>query len=711
MLYKISNHFSKNFIQHPSRYRPDLDLLRGVAIFMVVLFHIFPSSYHGGFIGVDIFFVISGFIITKVIFERKYSSNLQFLLDFYSRRIKRILPALLTYVLVVSLVLSLYVYEPFVYLKTGFFAIFGFSNIFLASRTTQYFSETTDLNPFAQTWSLGVEEQFYILFPLLCILCAFALRKQKKFFSFLIAVFSFSSFLLFFSSSDIQSIYFLPQFRFWEIGFGSILFLYLHLFPTAYWSPSNLLKAKSAVLIFLVLSSFLLQNNKLLIILSVLLTTIFIAINPQPSRTSNPSTLYPFPLKLFLILPIFFRHLGLLSYSLYLWHWGFKIFYDWTFASSPFRGLFIFIGSYLISLFSYNIIEKPFRSINTTSMKSILFGILSLLFSSGLVLSLRRNTYNFFLPSQFRIWGSTQQINPSNCNVRDISIAGISNAFKRCSQIHPSPSLTDIFILGDSHSRHHLPLASYLSYKFGNDAQYHHVRCGNAPFPGLLEGNEASAYRDQTCSNNLISYLRQNIDSSDYIILSSRWLSNLYPGIYDYHTGKSGGVSIDKYPNEFDSTDVYNHLATQIKTLLSGFTSSPSTPNPTIVFLGSLPDFPNYLTKPPSELLGYCESDRFFGDQIFHSDLCIRNASSVPREEAYDRELFLKNSLLKNLPTNSKLIYFDQFSVVCPPSNSFCSTHLPDGTILFSDDDHLSRKASIMIADSLYTKLLSIKTP
>ena len=706
----ISNQFEKNFVKIKTGYRPDLDVLRGIAILMVILFHFNPKEYRGGFLGVDVFFVISGFIITKVISERSYENALYFLSDFYSRRIKRILPALLAYILIISLALSLFVYEPFLYLKTGFFALFGFSNIFLATRSTQYFSESTDLNPFVQTWSLGIEEQFYFVYPLLCLFSGFALKKTRHFFSFLIIAISFFSLYLFIEAADLEKIYFLPQYRFWEIGLGCSLFLSTYSDPFKKLSFKFLAALKLVSVFAIILLSIFTTNDTILIVSVVFASLLYIAIHPSHlNLQTKPSIGLISNLSLFSfkLLCTFLRHLGILSYSLYLWHWGVKIFYDWYISYSSFRPIFLFVITYFVSLLSYLFIEKPFRSLKFLPIKTFFYSLL-LLFGSALVLfGLRKNSVLFYTNQSFSIWGSTSKINPSNCNVSDPSIIGISNTIRKCSKTIPSSSTKDIFILGDSHSRHHLPLAEKLADKFGPTTNYFHVRCGNSPFPGLFEGSNNVSIDSQKCSEYLLEYLIDNVDKSDIIILSSRWLSNIYPGTYDLHTRKAFGISINQYPNKFYPKDVYSHLTDQLLTLTQGNKSNSRHNQPTLVFMSSIPDFPDYLAKPPSELLGYCESKRLFGSSINLSHLCYRHPSFIQRSIVAKREKFLAQLVKSSLGSMNNFIYFDQFSIVCPIEQKFCSTHSPDGTPLFTDDDHLSLEASQKIANSLYNTIKS----
>src|ERR1700720_3806796 len=155
-----------------SKYRPDIDGLRAIAVMLVVIFHAFPEAMPGGFIGVDIFFVISGFLITGII-VRELDQQRFGLLTFYGRRIRRIFPALIV-VLCATLVLGWLWMLPAGYAQLSadvFASAAFFSNIALLLQSG-YFDVESARKPLLHLWSLGIEEQFYLLWPLLLMLVA-----------------------------------------------------------------------------------------------------------------------------------------------------------------------------------------------------------------------------------------------------------------------------------------------------------------------------------------------------------------------------------------------------------------------------------------------------------------------------------------------------------------------------------------------------------
>lgn len=227
--------FSVAIPQHSSGYRPKIDGLRAVAVLAVVANHLNASFLQGGFLGVDIFFVISGYVVTSSLVTRKSGGALSFLKAFYERRFKRLLPALIATVLCVSLIFSL-VASPFddLYppaLRTGIASLFGVANLYLLKQGANYFSSDTLYNPFLHTWSLGVEEQFYLVWPLLLIGCGFGRagrerlhRRRLALLTILLLGASLSVYLWLESHGQRDRAFYLMPSRFWELALGCLAY-------------------------------------------------------------------------------------------------------------------------------------------------------------------------------------------------------------------------------------------------------------------------------------------------------------------------------------------------------------------------------------------------------------------------------------------------------------------------------------------------------
>ncbi|MBJ3537948.1 acyltransferase, partial [Salmonella enterica subsp. enterica serovar Derby] len=161
------------------KYRPDIDGLRAVAVLSVVIFHYFPSILPGGFVGVDIFFVISGYLITSIILKSASSNSFSYV-EFYKRRILRIFPAL-SIVLISCIIIGWVYFFQDDYKSLGkhvFSGAFFISNLTLWSESG-YFDSQSYLKPLLHLWSLGIEEQFYILWPIIILLC-FKSKYSKR---------------------------------------------------------------------------------------------------------------------------------------------------------------------------------------------------------------------------------------------------------------------------------------------------------------------------------------------------------------------------------------------------------------------------------------------------------------------------------------------------------------------------------------------------
>jgi peptidoglycan/LPS O-acetylase OafA/YrhL len=218
------------------KYRSDIDGLRAIAVLLVILFHAKTGLFSGGYIGVDVFFAISGFLITSIIYTKILAGNFSFI-NFYKRRAKRLLPASLFMTLVTLFVFAA-MYPPDVFKtlsESAIASVLFFSNLYFW-QTSGYFSPNVEIQPLLHTWSLSVEEQFYFLFPL-ALFSLLMLKLSLRALLSLIAVSCLVSLVLavIYAPNSLSFIgfYILPT-RFYEMGLGALLAIYIINRPDAF---------------------------------------------------------------------------------------------------------------------------------------------------------------------------------------------------------------------------------------------------------------------------------------------------------------------------------------------------------------------------------------------------------------------------------------------------------------------------------------------
>ena len=369
-----------------SKYRPEIDGLRAFAVVAVIINHFNKDLLPSGYLGVDIFFVISGYVITSSLAGRESKNFLDFLTGFYERRIKRLVPALVVFVLITSVLICLFNPEPVVALRTGATSLFGLSNLYLLKQSTDYFAQSTELNPFVHTWSLGVEEQFYLLFPFLIWFSGFGRQTAKgaRNLFFWVGALTIASLIGFIYLYQVNqpAAYFLMPTRLWEMAAGCLVFI-------GFLKRARIEQA--------------LEKIPPLLVVAAMVGVMYL-----PVAAAVPATIGIVVLSAILIACLkrgtvvykFFTlekvvYIGLISYSLYLWHWTVLSISRWTIGiywwSVPFQ-LALMLS---LAIFSHAFIEKPLRSFPpdvATPRSVFLAGLLALVgLATGIVAAIKVN--------------------------------------------------------------------------------------------------------------------------------------------------------------------------------------------------------------------------------------------------------------------------------------------------------------------------------
>ena len=356
-----------------SAFRPDLEGLRGVAVAAVVLFHSGLSAFSGGFLGVDAFFVLSGFLITSLITREIFETTQFSFARFYARRIRRLLPAVVVVVLVtfvgVGLLMSSVVSRQEAW-GDGIASLLSVANIRFIAVSTDYFAPVVEPSPFLQMWSLSVEEQFYLVWPALLVVTFTLLRRNRQLVALAVGVISLISLLLFLSGvlGSEATFYSLPT-RAWELGLGA----YIGIRGTrSNLSQTTALLLAAAAFITPVFNADLVPGASVLTCVAVAL----IIVGGQ-RQTWGGRLLTSSPM----------RFLGKISYSLYLWHWPAIV------LLAPKIGMPLAIGAALLAATaSERFVEAPFRTgqFSVAPARRILaVGAVVLLSGVGLAAALR----------------------------------------------------------------------------------------------------------------------------------------------------------------------------------------------------------------------------------------------------------------------------------------------------------------------------------
>lgn len=336
-------------------YRREIDGLRALAVLPVILFHAGFQSFSGGFIGVDIFFVISGYLITSIIITEKKEETFN-LINFYERRVRRIFPALYV-VMIVSLPFAWLLMSPHQLkeFSESLVAVSLFTSNVLFWKQSDYFDAEASLKPLLHTWSLGIEEQYYLLFPILIILAWKAGKGKILILLFVIASISLYLAQTLSTQQPAANFYLLPT-RAWELLIGSFLAFGFTKIRNSNINPSFNQLFSFAGLLAILMSIFFLDTK-----------------TPWPSLYTLPSTLGAACIILFASKQTYVGAalasrllvgIGLISYSIYLWHQPILAFikiFNRSNELTVFQHVIYFFLTFLLAFLTFKLIETPFR--------------------------------------------------------------------------------------------------------------------------------------------------------------------------------------------------------------------------------------------------------------------------------------------------------------------------------------------------------------
>jgi peptidoglycan/LPS O-acetylase OafA/YrhL len=490
-------------------YRPEIDGLRALAVLSVVVFHFFPNWLNGGYLGVDIFFVISGFLITSQLINFANLSIKEILMSFYKRRIARLFPALFLFLLVTYFFVSFFfVRNDIISFENSLISAYTFwSNIFFW-RDGGYFGGNDQLKPLLHIWSLSVEEQFYFFAPL-TILLLLKCNKRVKYSVFLgvlgIVVLSFFLWLYMYSIGGQNPAFFLLPTRVWQFGLGALISINYYK-PPYKFENTNFTKFLFSLFLALIFIGILSNvGSEIQTILVTVGTVGFIKF------AHNNSSLL---VKMFRARVALF--LGRISYSLYLYHWPIAVGLTYYFIDKVpfFYALLGVFSSVILGWLSYSLIENKFRySSNFTATLVFLLSCVAISFL--LFISNSKNENSSFGNTISRASGTHYRCNISSYRPYGSSRACVVNKSKMAKKT--------IVLLGNSHAQMYVPLVEDIDLVNSNLLL--------VPLNGCLPTTSINISTKcmQMASRNLSNVLADKSVTS--VLIATTWYSDSYVDI------------------------------------------------------------------------------------------------------------------------------------------------------------------------------------
>lgn len=633
-----------------SMYKPELDGLRAIAIVSVIVNHLNDTWLPNGYLGVDIFFVISGFVITKSLAGRVNVTFFNFTAEFFVRRMKRLMPALAMSVALAALLICVVDQNPIFSLRTGISSIFGLSNFYLLKQASNYFGSEAELNIFTHTWSLGVEEQFYFLFPFIFWLSGISrLAAGQRNFLFIMGLLSGASLISFIYLYQAHQpvAYFLMPMRFWELGSGCLTFI----ISRNGSALSQVCERTSPMLLISMIACVMLLPKAYAVLATVSIVTLTVlllaALRPGTSGFKFLTN----------------RHavfVGQISYSLYLYHWAILCLSRWTIGFHWWSIPIQLVVMLSLAVISYRYIETPLRSAKwgSTHQRSLGIGICFSLCSVAVLTFLLAGASS-------RIYAGTPSLAPA---INEIS-----------TNIEPSAGATGargtLLLVGDSHAWHLSKMAKNVAadlrmeYRIVSEAATPYPLVSfSTPVKGMTQAWTSS--QATRMAENLVVELRRLSPTERNLLV----LSSYYRFYFDTATGSRKFQFLtfyDDYGKEINQQQAFRKWLKDLEALATGAKNLDI-----IVFL-STPEMPEIYP------ISLCEK------QWFRPSVPEKCRMSVRRVQII-KELENVNSSIAELASRQPNIYiFDPLPPLCPINETYCNSH--DGqNRMYADEDHLT---------------------
>ncbi len=630
--------------QRHIKYRADIDGLRGLAVTAVVLYHARVPGFAGGYVGVDVFFVISGFLITQVLDSAPAGSHARALAKFYLRRARRLLPALIT-MLVACTAVAVALYLPSDLRKFGRSLILAatFLGNFGAALQGGYFDPGARFAPLRHLWSLAVEEQFYLLYPLALFALA-SLRNTSRIALFVVA--ALASLLLSFwgaAHAPILNFFMLPT-RAWELLVGALLALA----PIRTSARANELLAALGLagIVTVVYCERVISFPGTAAITASACSCMLIAANAAGST---------FVGRVLRLRPIVFT--GLISYSLYLWHAPLLAYLDYYEISEPHVAVLclVLLITYLISAGSWAAIEQPFRTGKLAAMpRATVSGALvatACLVGVGYWLVRTDGLAQRWASPLAAVREESPEFSAMEARCTGLSLAEIA-AGKLCSFGPQTESAPRIMVWGDSHAGVLLPVYQALALAHGVRI-YFGIRGACWPLPGAEAASSGEFWRARCAAFNTAMSKAVEKLQPQRVILNAYWLD---PGAQSEPELRRRAVG----------------RGSEVADALDGVLSAMRARGTSVCAVLTVPGYPYPI--PYAVAMA----------QRRHIDI---DAFAISRSEAL-REYRTVEGLMRSRAAGNELLIADPKELLCPGDH--CLLRRPDGALLYRDANHIS---------------------